>query len=129
MYDYYVAMKDDIQEYINDNYTNEELKEKLEDSEAFQEELNDDLWVTDSVTGNASGSYTFNRWTAREYVIENLDILKEALKEFGTDAATIGNNFLDEEWEYFDVTIRCYILSGVISEVLEELEEGANDEQ
>lgn len=123
MYNYYVSMKEDIQEYINENYTNEELKEKLEDPEAFQEELNDDLWVTDSVTGNASGSYAFDRWTAREYVIENLDILKEALEEFETDASTIGNNFLNEEWEYFDVTIRCYILSGVISEVLEELKE------
>jgi len=128
MYNYYEAMKEDIQEYINENYTNEELKEKLEDLEAFQDELNDDLWVTDSVTGNASGSYTFNRWTAREYVIENSDILKEALEEFGTDAATIANNFLDEEWEYFDVTIRCYILYEVISEVLEELKEDANNE-
>lgn len=128
MYNYYVSMKEDIQEYIKENYTKEELNEKLEDVEAFQEELNDDLWITDSVTGNASGSYTFNRWTAREYVIENLDILKDALEEFGTAAETIGNNFLDEEWEYFDVTIRCYILSGVISEVLEELEEESNND-
>lgn len=128
MYNYYEAMKEDIQEYINENYTNEELKEKLEDVEAFQEELNDDLWVTDSVTGNASGSYTFNRWAARDYVSENLDILKEALEEFGTEAATIANNFLDEDWEYFDVTIRCYILYEVISEVLEELKEDANNE-
>ena len=122
MYDYREAMKDDIKEYLTDNYTNEELKEKMKDRDAFAEELNDDLWVTDSVTGNTSGSYTFNRWTAREYVTDNKDLLREALQEFCTDAQTIGEKFLDEEWEYFDVTIRCYLLYNMISEVLDEME-------
>jgi hypothetical protein len=121
-------MKEDIQEYINENYTNEDLKEKLEDSEAFQEELNDDLWVTDSVTGNASGSYTFNRYIARDYVIYNIDLLSEAIQEFCIESETVREKFLNEEWEYFDVTIRCYILSGVISEVLEELQEVINND-
>ena len=122
MYDYREAMKDDIKEYLTDNYTNEELKEKMKDRDAFAEELNDDLWVTDSVTGNTSGSYTFNRWTAREYVTDNKDLLREALQEFCTDAQTIGEKVLDEEWEYFDVTIRCYLLYNMISEVLDEME-------
>ena len=66
--------------------------------------------------------YTFNRWTAREYVTDNKDLLREALQEFCTDAQTIGEKFLDEEWEYFDVTIRCYLLYNMISEVLDEME-------
>lgn len=121
MYDYREAMKEDIKEYLKDNYSSEELKELLEDREAFEETLNDDLWVVDSVTGNASGSYTFNRWKAEEYVTDNNDLLREALREFCVDAETIAEKFLDEEWEWFDVTIRCYLLNSIISEVLDEM--------
>jgi hypothetical protein len=80
--------------------------------------------VEDSVTGNASGSYTFNRWTAKEYVADNMELLKDALDEFCTESRTIAEHFLNEDWEYFDVSIRCYLLGSVISEVLDELEDG-----
>ena len=123
-YNYYDAMKEDIKNYIAENYTAEELNEKMLDFDDFSEELNDDLWTVDSVTGNGSGSYTFNRATAKDYILsdsENVDLLREALKEFCVEADTIAEKFLSEEWEYFDVTIRCYILGGVINDVLEDL--------
>ena len=60
MYNYLKAMKSDIMDYIrNDVNTNE-----FTSREELEERLNDDLWTVDSVTGNVSGSYTFNRWTA-----------------------------------------------------------------
>lgn len=123
-YNYYAAMKKDIKNYIAENYTAEELNEKLKEADDFSEQLNDDLWTVDSVTGNGSGSYTFNRATAKDYILsdsENIDLLREALKEFCVDGDTIAEKFLSEEWEYFDVTIRCYILGGVINDVLEDL--------
>ena len=123
-YNYYDSMKEDIKNYIAENYTAEELNEKMLDFDDFSEELNDDLWTVDSVTGNGSGSYTFNRATAKDYILsdsENVDLLREALKEFCVEADTIAEKFLSEEWEYFDVTIRCYILGGVINDVLEDL--------
>lgn len=123
-YDYYKAMKEDIKNYIAENYTAEELNEKMLDFDDFSEELNDDLWTVDSVTGNGSGSYTFSRATAKDYILsnsENIDLLREALKEFCVDGDTIAEKFLSEAWEYFDVTIRCYILGSVIYEVLEDL--------
>ena len=123
MYNYQEAVKQDIRDYINEEYTKEELREKLEDREQFENDLNDDLWITDSVTGNASGSYTFNRWTAREYVIENIDLLSEVIHEFCIESETVRENLLDEEWEYFDVAIRCYLLHSTVSEVLDELEQ------
>lgn len=46
---------------------------------------NDTLFACDSVTGNASGSYTFNTWTAEEYLCHNWELLGEALTEFGRD--------------------------------------------
>lgn len=122
-YDYEMVMGADIRDYIRENYTEEEIREKLEDRDEWETELNDDMWISDSVTGNASGSYTFNRWKSEEYVTDNNDLLQEALREFCVDAETIAEKFLDEEWEYFDVTIRCYLLGQVLHSVLDEIEE------
>lgn len=125
MTDYREEMAQDIRDYINENidleeYTREDLEEKL----------NDDLWIEDSVTGNASGSYTFNSYEAREKVLENPDLVKEMINEFCIDAQTVGEKFLDEEWEWFDVSIRCYLLGECIGTVLDDLEdEGAFEEE
>ena len=122
-YDYNEAMKDDILEYIKENYTQEEITDNLlTDRDGWEQDLQDSLWVEDSVTGNASGSYTFNRWTAKEYVTDNMDLLNEAMDEFCTEERTIAENFLCEHWEWFDVSIRCYLLSSALSEALDELE-------
>ena len=78
---------------------------------------------SDAVTGNASGSYTFNRWTAKEYVIENLDLLFEAFDCFCEDVQRIGELFKSQDWETMDVIIRLYLLGQAIYEVCDELEE------
>ena len=124
MYDYRKAMAEDIINYIRENYTSEEIAEKLETREEWEEELNDNLWIEDSITGNASGSYTFSRLKAREYVLSDPGTLREALIEFCEEAATVGEKFLNEDWEYFDVTIRCYLLSESIRNALDALEGG-----
>lgn len=125
MYNYLDSMKEDILTAIRDNYTPEEIAEKMEDRDSFEQELNDDLWVDDSVTGNGSGSYTFSRCTAKEYVNSNMLLCCEAIHEFCVDAETVAGKFLSEDWEYFDVTIRCYLLGSAIWEALEELSEAA----
>lgn len=127
MYNYLESIKDDIHEYICETYSTEEIKEKLSDRDEWEQELNDDLWLNDGVTGNASGSYTFNSYIAKTHVTDNTDLLQEALKEFCVDAETIADKFLNDEWEYFDVTIRCYLLYSAISDVLDELEEGTEE--
>lgn len=116
-YNYYKAMREDIRVYIGENYTEKELSDQLLDIDAFQEKLNDDLWTEDSVTGNASGSYTFNTWQAEEYLCHNLDLLEEAAAEFCCDM-----DLLKSGAEACDVTIRCYLLNQIIAEVLEELQ-------
>lgn len=108
----------DIIDYIRENYTSEELTEKLTDREAFSDELNDELWACDSVTGNGSGSYFFNRYQAEEALCHNWDILIDALFEFGCDDV----NPIDKGAEWCDVTIRCYLLSSCIYSALESLE-------
>lgn len=121
MYNYREEMKEDIRTAIEEIAEYRELDSmSREDKEEF---LYDNLWIDDSVTGNGSGSYTFNSWQAGEYVKENIDLCREALSEFCVEADTIAEKFLNEEWEYFDVTIRCYLLGECIAAVLDELEE------
>ena len=92
---------------------------KFSDREDLEEIANDELWINDSVTGNASGSYTFSTWKAEEHLCHNMDELEEACNEFGQD---IGEA-VKHGAEYCDVTIRCYLLSQAISAALDELEE------
>lgn len=116
-YDYMAAMKEDIKEYIRDHYTTEEITERLEDRADWEDTLNDDLWTVDSVTGNASGSYTFCAYTAEEYIAHNLDLLAEALREFCDTS-----DYLEKGAEACDVTIRCYLLYQAIRNALDEIE-------
>ena len=93
--------------------------------EELEENANDWLWTADEVTGNASGSYTFNREAAKEYVTrsdDGMDTLRDAVREFDCEHEAFPA-FLEENWEYFDVTIRCYLLSQAISAAIDELEE------
>ena len=118
-YDYYQAVKDDIKQYIEDH----DVKVTTSNREDLEQELYDDMFISDSVTGNASGSYTFNTWQAEENLCHNLDLLKEAFSEFGEPSFD-----MLESAESCDVTIRCYLLSQCLHEVLDELEEDDEDE-
>ncbi len=114
-YNYREAMAHDIAEYIENEI---DLEDWTENRDGLEEHLNDVLWVHDSVTGNASGSYTCNTWRAEEYICHNLDILADALEEWGID-----ENPFKKGAEWCDVTIRCYLLGEVIASVLDDLEE------
>lgn len=125
-YNYREAVAADILDYIRDNYTAEEIRANLEDFRfRWEEELRDDLWVCDSVTGNASGSYYCNTYRAAEALAHNWDLLRDALYEFGCDDV----NPMDKGEEWCDVTIRCYLLGECLAEVLDDLEEEIEREQ
>lgn len=118
MCDYREAIKEDIRNYIIKNTDWEEHTNRND----LEERLQDMLWTEDSVTGNASGSYTFSRSKAQEYVPDNLDLLEEACAGLGTDEATVGRWLLASDFESMDVTIRCYLLSQCIHEVSDEFD-------
>lgn len=111
-YNYLSAVKEDVKDYINYNHItiNEDNREEIE------QDLNDKLFCEDSVTGNASGSYTFNIWQSEENLRHNWDLLSEALSEFGCDVT-----YLERGAEACDVIIRCYLLPQAISEVIDEI--------
>lgn len=122
-YDYNEAVYEDVKvaivEHAKWNSTDGNAKQYMRETgrEALEEALNDELWTDDSVTGNGSGSYTFSTWTAEEYVCHNLDLLAEAIEEFGGCM-----DVLKDGAEACDVTIRCYLLPRMISRVLDEYE-------
>lgn len=112
-YNYMEAVTSDVKDYIeeNDIQITEENRDEIEDL------LRDDLWTVDSVTGNGSGSYTFNAWEAEENLCHNLDLLGEALREF-----ECGPEYLMENGaEACDVTIRCYLLPQAIAAAIDEI--------
>jgi len=119
MYNYLEAMKQDIMDYIRNEVNTNEYADR-DELDAF---LNDELWTVDSVTGNASGSYHCNSYKSMECVIDNIDLLNEMCTEFCIDSATIGEKFINEEWEWMDVSIRCYLLGQAISEALDDMED------
>lgn len=103
MYDYREAMTEDVKEWIKENI---DLTE----------------WTEDSITGNASGSYYYNSYKAEESIAHNWDLLNEALDEFEQNNI----NVIEKGAEWADVTIRCYLLRSVISDVLDEMEENGD---
>lgn len=121
MYNYLENVTNDAKQAILENLNDWNFS----DREQLEEIANDELWVDDSVTGNGSGSYTFNREAAKEYVTrsdDGMDTLRDAVQDFGCEHEAF-TAFLENDWEYLDVTIRCYLLVQAISAALDELEE------
>ena len=119
-YNYLEAVTEDVREYIRHEI---DLSEWKGNRDGLEEHLNDVLWTEDSVTGNASGSYTFNTYAAEENLAHNWDVLAEALAEFVCD-----ENPINKGAEWCDVIIRCYLLNQAIAEALDELEEELAEE-
>lgn len=115
MYNYLENVTNDAKQAILKNLNDWNFS----DREELEEIANDSLWTDDSVTGNASGSYTCNRWEAEENLCHNMDELEEACNEFGQDMGEA----VKQGAEHCDVTIRCYLLSQAISAAIDELEE------
>ena len=113
-YDYLTAVTADVTNYIRESID----LSKYETADELKDELNEVLFFHDSVTGNASGSYTFSIWQAEENLCHNLDLLGEALTEFGCEPDYMAKSGA----EACDVTIRCYLLSEAVSDAVDALD-------
>ena len=116
-YDYYKSVKEDIKQRLNDWFDFNSIDDYSDIDEVISA-VYDDFFNSDSITGNGSGSYTFNSWKAEENLCHNMDLLKEALDEFGGDF----NNYI-ESAESCDVVIRCYVLGQLVGDVVKEFVE------
>lgn len=107
-------VRDDLKQMIIDNYPTRKALE-----EADRDTIYDDAFINDSVTGNGSGSYYFNTWKSRDNVMNNEEVVEEMVDEFGVDMKEHWN-----DWEFLDVSCRCYLLGQVdIEEVIQEIKE------
>lgn len=110
-YDYNFNVKSDVQDYARNNFTT------TGDRDRDREDLHDQCFTSDSVTGNASGSYFCNAWRAGECLMGNWDLLIEACDALAQD---IGEAVRGGE-EFCDVMIRCYVLGEAVEAVIDEL--------
>lgn len=115
MYDYRTEIYEDINYWMSDNADIIPWGDICDDGD-LQEWMQNSLWSADSVTGNASGSYTFNTYEAEENICHNIDLLQEALTAFGDTEALV----MDFDAEKADVTIRCYLLGEVIAKWIDD---------
>ena len=116
-YDYYKNVREDVKQRLNEWLDFNKINSYSDIDEVINA-VYDDFFNSDSVTGNGSGSYTFNSWAAEENLCHNMDLLKEALDELGGDL----NDYIDSA-EACDVTIRCYVLDQLVGEVVKEFVE------
>ena len=116
-YDYYKNVREDIKQRLNEWLDFDRINDYSDIDEVINA-VYDDFFNSDSITGNGSGSYTFNSWAAEENLCHNMDLLKEALNEFGGEL----NDYIDSA-EACDVTIRCYVLGQLVCEVVKEFVE------
>lgn len=120
MYIYENEMKKDVIAAIGELILNDSEICMIEDRNEFESRLNDEFWTDDSVTGNASGSYYCNGYKAAEALHGNEWIAEAAAREFCIDSETMANHLFD--YEYWDVIVRCYLLPGIIADVVDEIE-------
>lgn len=123
---YFDEMYEDVIKYIAENIDLTDYTEGGElDRDALEEKLNDECFIADSVTGNASGSYYYNAYRAAEKAFSEIDLLIEAIECFGDEPESYKRALVDPE--YADVTIRCYYLGEVIARVLDDIEEAYSE--
>lgn len=120
--DYIDETRENIKEYLRENYSKEELQDYIS-----LDRLKDNLFMSDSVTGNASGSYTCNSYQAEQNVsgiLWDSEFIEILYNTYGED---IGD-CMKHGAEYLDVTARVLALEymdlqEVIDEVYKEMEE------
>ena len=121
MYNYREVVKSDVLNWMDEHHEAGASRELEFDYDTVY----DGCWVDDSVTGNASGSYTFSRWQARENFFnddDSDDYIQSMIEEGFISAKEVGECIADSNWEKLDVFIRCWLLGGVVQEVIDEMD-------
>ena len=120
MYSYKEVIRSDVREWIDNN---KDQIEGLDRHDAY-EVIYDSCWVDDSVTGNASGSYTFSRYEARQNFFnddDSDDYISQMIEDGFMSADELGKKIAESNWEYVDLSIRCWLLCDAVSDVLDEM--------
>lgn len=118
MYDYKKAMKEDIKNYIIDNYMEPQPGMTRDD---YVEILEDDLWDVDEITGNGPYYYASEDECA-SYIGYGISELIEVFDEYGYEfTKDMREKLKREPARFVDCIIRCHLLNECVSEVVDEL--------
>ena len=120
MYNYKEQIREDVREWIDEN---RDQIDGLDRHDAF-EVVYESCWVDDSVTGNASGSYTFSRYEARQNFFNDDDseeYIDQMIEDGFTTRESVGRAVQESQWELLDVTIRCWLLCDAVTEIIDEI--------
>lgn len=121
-YNYLEAITNDIECWMDkdgDPFDISQFDNRIDAAEY----LYDELWGEDSITGNGNCWYDTES-QCEEYICHNLDLLFEALFEFGEMEEMLLDNIHKYTKEksfarWADCTIRCYLLAQAIDNALE----------
>lgn len=109
--DYYKQVKADAIDYIDEQFDN-----GYWDADTQWDIVYDDMFCEDSITGNASGPYTFNAAQARENISEA--IWDEGIRNACNNMGVVIYNYVSaDNPEGLDVAIRCAMLSEVYDDI------------
>lgn len=103
---------EDIEKWLKYSLSDKEMSQLLDGDADLKEAIYDELWLCDDVTGNGSGSYTFDNITAQYNLVGNWHLLKFVTEEFQE------SNVVESGPEYCDVLIRLHLLDECLDESL-----------
>lgn len=117
--DYYAQIEADIIDYFEFEETEFDKAEELES-------YYDDFFINDGITGNASGSYFCNSNKAEQMVNKVIwtEELLDYFREFGYDHVPF-----EKGAEHIDVSIRCFMLSECLQEVIQAINDTIAEEE
>ena len=115
-YSYPSHVKNDIKEFIEKRLDSGTFGLLIQGDEDTIQDVEDLMFDQDDVTGNASGSYTFNTFKAEQNLVGNWDLLREAKEELQPNV-----DLIEKGPEFCDVMIRCYLLDWCFNKALNDI--------
>lgn len=122
-YDYRKAVLEDVENAVIEfaEYNGLTAREILDSREKYEQDMYEEFFIDDSVTGNASGSYTYSSYEAEKNLAGNSELMLEAATHFGIEPQLNASGY-EKGAEWWDVTIRCYLLGECLDDVLNSME-------
>lgn len=121
MYNYHEAVYNDMRDFLLDNYNIDELKEFTE------EQIVDEVYDEDSVTGNGPYGYDYEE-VISNYVRDNLLEALRCVNDYGMTLQDLANRQSSKEvYQVLDTALRCNEIYSCAYEFLNNINENAEE--
>lgn len=93
------------------------------DANSLAESLYEECWDNDIITGNGGNGCYFDITSESEKAVkDNMNILNDIARDWGEEDK-IQIALEEEQWDWLDVTIRCYLLHDCVWKVVDTMVE------